>query len=79
MLQNALDATRQAGARFVYFDNTYMYPQDARVLTEDAPFEPVGREGKVRAAMASMVLAEMAITYRQGLEQIRAESEPRAG
>ena len=60
MLRNALDASRAAGARFVYFDNTYMYPQDERVLTEDAPFEPVGRKGRVRAAMASMVLQEMA-------------------
>lgn len=60
MLKNALDATRAAGAKFVYFDNTYMYPQDARVLTEDAPFEPVGRKGRVRAAMANMVLQEMA-------------------
>lgn len=60
MLHNALAATRAAGARFVYFDNTYMYPQDDRVLTEDAPFAPVGRKGRVRAEMASMVLQEMA-------------------
>jgi nucleoside-diphosphate-sugar epimerase len=60
MLKNAIDASRAAGAKFVYFDNTYMYPQDDRLLTEDTPFEPVGRKGKVRAAMASMVLAEMA-------------------
>lgn len=60
MLKNAIDATRAAGAKFVYFDNTYMYPQDERVLKEDAPFEPVGRKGRVRAAMASMVLQEMA-------------------
>ena len=60
MLKNALDACRAAGARFAYFDNTYMYPQDARLQTEETPFEPVGRKGKVRAAMASMVLEEMA-------------------
>jgi len=59
MLRNALDASRAAGARFVYFDNTYMYPQDGRVLTEDAPFEPRGRKGRVRAAMAGMVLQAM--------------------
>ncbi|MDP5228659.1 MULTISPECIES: NAD-dependent epimerase/dehydratase family protein [Arthrobacter] len=59
MLKNALDATRAAGAKFVYFDNTYMYPQDSRVQTEDTPFAPVGRKGRVRAAMAEMVLAEM--------------------
>lgn len=60
MLRNALDATKSAGAKFAYFDNTYMYPQDGRVQTEDTPFEPHGRKGRVRAAMASMVLDEMA-------------------
>jgi len=60
MLKNALDACRTAGASFAYFDNTYMYPQDDRLLTEEAPFEPVGRKGKARAEMASMVLREMA-------------------
>ncbi|WP_251444116.1 MULTISPECIES: NAD-dependent epimerase/dehydratase family protein [unclassified Microbacterium] len=59
MLRNALDAAKAAGARFAYFDNTYMYPQDARVQTEDTPFEPVGPKGRVRAAMARMVLDEM--------------------
>lgn len=53
-------AGRAAGASFAYFDNTYMYPQDDRLQTEATPFAPVGRKGKVRAAMASMVLEEMA-------------------
>lgn len=60
MLKNALAASRAAGAKFVYFDNTYMYPQDSRVQTEEIAFAPVGRKGKVRATMASMVLEEMA-------------------
>ncbi|EQA6227880.1 NAD-dependent epimerase/dehydratase family protein [Enterobacter ludwigii] len=59
MLQNALNATRQAGAHFVYFDNTYMYPQDSRLQREDAPFQPSGRKGRVRAMMANMVRDEM--------------------
>jgi nucleoside-diphosphate-sugar epimerase len=60
MLRNALDACRATGAKFAYFDNTYMYPQDSRLLTEQTPFAPVGRKGRVRAAMAAMVLEEMA-------------------
>lgn len=60
MLRNALDACRATGAKFAYFDNTYMYPQDNRLLTEETPFAPVGRKGKVRASMAKMVLEEMA-------------------
>jgi nucleoside-diphosphate-sugar epimerase len=59
MLKNALDAARAAGASFAYFDNTYMYPQDDRRQTEDTPFAPVGRKGRVRAAMTAMVLEEM--------------------
>ncbi|WP_285725893.1 NAD-dependent epimerase/dehydratase family protein [Psychromicrobium xiongbiense] len=60
MLRNALDAARATGAKFAYFDNTYMYPQDDRLQTEDTPFAPVGRKGRVRAAMATKVLDEMA-------------------
>lgn len=60
MLHNALAASRTAGAPFVYFDNTYMYPQNAQLQTEQTAFAPVGRKGRVRAAMAEMVLSEMA-------------------
>ena len=60
MLRNALDACRATGAKFAYFDNTYMYPQDARLLTEATPFAPVGSKGRVRAALADMVREEMA-------------------
>jgi nucleoside-diphosphate-sugar epimerase len=60
MLANALDACRATGAAFAYFDNTYMYPQDDRLLTEETPFAPLGRKGRVRAQMAGMVLTEMA-------------------
>ena len=59
MLRNALDASRAVGAKFAYFDNTYMYPQDDRVQAEDTPSLPSGRKGRVRATMASMVLDEM--------------------
>ncbi|GAA1411645.1 NAD-dependent dehydratase [Glutamicibacter uratoxydans] len=59
MLDNALTAARSAGAKFVYFDNTYMYPQDSRVQDEQTAFAPAGRKGTVRALMAQMVLEEM--------------------
>ncbi|CAI0809917.1 NAD dependent epimerase/dehydratase family [Serratia ficaria] len=60
MLKNALDASRTVGARFVYFDNTYMYPQNGAPQTEETGFAPRGRKGRVRALMANMVLEEMA-------------------
>ncbi len=59
MLQNALDATKATGAKFVYFDNTYMYPQDDEPQNENTAFAPVGRKGKVRAQMTNLVLAEI--------------------
>lgn len=59
MLRNALDAARTAGAKFAYFDNTYMYPQNNQIQTEDTPFAPNGKKGKVRADMVAMVLEEM--------------------
>jgi nucleoside-diphosphate-sugar epimerase len=59
MLKNALEAARMVGAKFVYFDNTYMYPQSNAPQTEETRFAPRGRKGKVRAAMADRVLDEM--------------------
>lgn len=59
ILRNVIDACKINGTKLVFFDNTYMYPQNDRVLTEDTIFDPVGRKGKVRKAMAEMMLKEM--------------------
>ncbi len=59
ILKNVIDACKVNGTKLVFFDNTYMYPQDDSVLTEQTPFAPVGRKGKVRKAMAEMVLKEI--------------------
>lgn len=57
--RNVIDACKINGTKLVFFDNTYMYPQDDRILTEGTPFAPVGRKGKVRRKMAEMVLKEI--------------------
>lgn len=59
ILQNVIDACKINGTKIVFFDNTYMYPQDDRVLTENTVFAPVGRKGRVRKKMAEMVLKEI--------------------
>lgn len=59
ILRNVIDACKIHGTKLVFFDNTYMYPQDSRVLTEQTPFAPVGRKGKVRQGMADMLLKEI--------------------
>jgi nucleoside-diphosphate-sugar epimerase len=59
ILRNVIDACKINNTKLVYFDNTYMYPQNDKVLTEETKFAPVGRKGKVRAKMTEMLLAEM--------------------
>lgn len=59
ILQNVIDACKINRARLVFFDNTYMYPQDGKILTEETVFNPVGRKGRVRMKMAEMVLRQM--------------------
>ncbi|HEY1098834.1 MAG TPA: NAD-dependent epimerase/dehydratase family protein [Myxococcota bacterium] len=59
MLGNAIVAARRANARLVFFDNTYMYPQDGRVLDEDTAFAPVGAKGRVRMQLAQQVVSMM--------------------
>ncbi|MBC9914320.1 NAD-dependent epimerase/dehydratase family protein [Chitinophaga varians] len=56
---NVIEACNVHRTKLVFFDNTYMYPQDDRALTETTPFAPVGRKGRVRKAMADLVLQEM--------------------
>ncbi|REC47309.1 NAD-dependent epimerase/dehydratase family protein [Chryseobacterium pennipullorum] len=59
ILHNVIEACRIHGTKLVFFDNTYMYPQDGRILKENTTFEPVGRKGRVRKKMADMVLKEI--------------------
>ncbi|MFT4155181.1 NAD-dependent epimerase/dehydratase family protein [Parafilimonas sp.] len=57
--RNVIDACKINKTKLVFFDNTYMYPQNDDVLTEQTPFAPIGRKGKVRKEMAEMLLKEM--------------------
>lgn len=56
LMRNAIEACSTHGAKLVFFDNTYMYPQTAQPQTEDTPFLPYGAKGKVRAAIARDLL-----------------------
>ncbi|MBV8325137.1 NAD-dependent epimerase/dehydratase family protein [Chryseobacterium sp.] len=59
ILQNVIDACKINGTKLVFFDNTYMYPQDDRILTEETVFAPIGRKGVVRRKMAEILLEEI--------------------
>jgi len=57
--KNIIDACKINKTKLVFFDNTYMYPQDSRLLTEETIFAPVGKKGKIRKEMTEMILREM--------------------
>lgn len=60
IMRNVIDACAAEGARLVFFDNTYMYPQTAVPQTEETGFRPYGEKGRVRAAIAEALLEAMA-------------------
>lgn len=59
ILYNVIKACKISGAKLVYFDNTYMYPQNDCIQTEQTSFNPVGRKRRVRKEMTEMLLSEM--------------------
>lgn len=59
LMRNTIAACAAHGAKLVFFDNTYMYPQTDTPQTEDAPFQPYGEKGRVRAAIARELLEAM--------------------
>jgi nucleoside-diphosphate-sugar epimerase len=59
IMRHVIDACKTHGTKLVFFDNTYMYPQNDRPLTEETPFAPVGKKGMVRKEIAEMLLQEM--------------------
>lgn len=60
LMANVIAACAAHGAKLVFFDNTYMYPQTAQPQTEETPFLPYGEKGRVRAEIARNLLAAMA-------------------
>lgn len=59
MMRNVIDACAAHGAKLVYFDNTYMYPQTSVPQTETSPFQPNGPKGRARETITLMLLDAM--------------------
>lgn len=59
LMRNVIAACAATGAKLVFFDNTYMYPQTDSPQTEETPFQPYGEKGRVRAAIATALLEAM--------------------
>lgn len=60
IMRNAIEACKSASTRLVFFDNVYMYGRVQGPMTEETPFHPCSRKGEIRAAIATMLLDEMA-------------------
>lgn len=60
-MENTINACAKHHTKLVFFDNTYMYPQNNIPLTEKTPFAPVGEKGKIRASIAETLLQAMAL------------------
>jgi nucleoside-diphosphate-sugar epimerase len=59
LMNNVMNACKTHGAKLVFFDNTYMYPQTDATQTEETAFQPHGEKGRVRAQIASTLSAAM--------------------
>jgi len=55
-MRNTINACIEHGAKLVFFDNTYMYPQNNIPLTEETKFDPVGPKGRLRGEVANILL-----------------------
>ena len=58
-MRNVIDGCLKQNAKLVFFDNTYMYGKQEGVLTEESPFLSIGRKGKVRGEITTMLNTAM--------------------
>ena len=59
IMQNMINVAKETGARFVFFDNVYMYGLVNGPMLETTPYNPVSVKGEVRAKIASQLMDEV--------------------
>jgi nucleoside-diphosphate-sugar epimerase len=60
LMRATIDACRKHNAKLVFFDNIYLYDQNAlNHITEDSPINPPSRKGMVRKEIAEMLTNEV--------------------
>ena len=59
IMRHVIDACSEANIPLVFFDNVYMYGHVTGPMTEETPFHPVSKKGRVRAEIANMLLEAM--------------------
>ena len=59
-MTDVITACKEHKSKLVFFDNIYMYDKDhLNGMTEDTPINPPSKKGKVRAAIAKMLMNEV--------------------
>lgn len=58
IMQNMINVTKETGARFIFFDNVYMYGLVNGPMLETTPYNPVSVKGEVRAETATRLMDE---------------------
>ena len=59
IMQNVIKVCKENSARLIFFDDVYMYGKVEGVMTEETPYRPISKKGKVRAEVARMLELEM--------------------
>ncbi len=61
VMRNVIAACKKHRCKLVYFDNTYAYPQDTVVQSEETPMISQGKKGRGKKKAAELLLQAMAI------------------
>lgn len=56
IIKNVINAAKDSGARFIFFDNVYMYGLVPGSMTEETPYRPVSVKGEIRARIAEELM-----------------------
>ncbi|WP_074493079.1 NAD-dependent epimerase/dehydratase family protein [Mucilaginibacter polytrichastri] len=59
IMQNMINAAKETNARFIFFDNVYMYGVVNGTMLETTPYNPVSEKGEVRAKIATQLMDEV--------------------
>ncbi|WP_134091147.1 NAD-dependent epimerase/dehydratase family protein [Olivibacter sp. XZL3] len=59
IMRNVIDVCKANGTKLIFFDDVYMYGRVEGIMTEETPYRPCSKKGKVRAAVARMLEQEM--------------------
>jgi nucleoside-diphosphate-sugar epimerase len=60
VMQNVIDGCKIHNCKLVYFDNTYAYPQDISIQTEETPMTSEGKKGRGKRRAANLLLKAIA-------------------